>query len=85
MISKAMVCAFYKATAIYADAEAKQTYCQSDDGNDILCLILTQVSECYFEIMEYHGILILIIGSQILCQSCNVLYIKFVHVKTLFK
>lgn len=59
MISKTMVCAFYKATAIYADTEAEQTYCQSDDGNDILCLMLTQVSECYFEIMEYHGIYIL--------------------------
>ena len=56
MIRKTMVCAFYKATAIYADTEAEQTYCQSDDGNDILCLMLTQVSECYFEIMEYHGI-----------------------------
>ena len=54
MISKTMVCAFYKATAIYADTEAEQTYCQSDDGNDILCLMLTQVSECYFEIMEVH-------------------------------
>ena len=64
MISKTMVCAFYKATAIYADTEAEQTYCQSDDGNDILCLMLTQVSECYFEIMEYHIIFILIIGFK---------------------
>ena len=59
-----MVCAFYKATAIYADTETEQTYCQSDDGNDVLCLMLTQVSECYFEIMEYHGIFILIIGFK---------------------
>ena len=77
MISKTMVCAFYKATAIYADTEAEQTYCQSDDGNDILCLMLTQVSECYFEIMEYHSfIFFFILRFQILCQIDNRLYVR---------
>lgn len=85
MISKTMVCVFYKATAIYADTEAEQTYCQSNDGNDILCLVLTQVSECYFEIMEYHSILYLFNRFQILCQSCNTLYIKYIHVKGTFR
>ena len=52
-LASALLCGLAFSAAIYGYIP--------DDGNDILCLMLTQVSECYFEIMEYHGIYILMV------------------------